>query len=210
MDLQTYQAGIDLLQEKDPGNIWIKELSGKYSFVNTKSLQAELDKLAQSSAKKELTAGKKKVRNPSSNPVLRDLYQQRTKVFTQRAKTTNKFHVCETDAERAAVSVDIQMLQRQWTAITVDIDTYERTGQLPKTAAKYPVPKSAIERLKLRNTLRSQISNKKSALRKKAIEHGKTTDANRQQKIQHQISKAEAKLKDLETHKAYVEAAIKD
>ena len=209
MDRLTYDAAIDMLRDKDPGNAMLPELAGNYTFVNTKYLQAALKKLDLASADAGILEKKKKVRKPESNPILRDLFQQRSKVFGKRSKASNQFHICETDEERAAVSDDIQVLQKEWARLSGSIATYEDTGQLPQTAKKYPVPRSEVERFRLRNTLRSQCSNKRAAIKKKATALTKTTDKKKQIKLQLQLDKAEAKLKDLETHLAYVDAAIK-
>jgi len=223
MDELTYQAGINLLRERDPDSIWIPELKRLgFTLMSTKYLEKELQRLdaEQSSLQRSSLQGVRGQKSKSSqqqsslqgvrgqkslarDPILNDLYNNRTKLYNLRGKTSNKFHQCSDDADRAAVSTDVQGIQARIKTVTITIRQYEETGQLPQSAEKYPVPRAGLERHRLLLRLRSQISNKKTHLK----DLFKLSDE--VEKKQHRITKAEAKLQELETHKAYVEKAIK-
>ena len=198
-DATTYQAGIELLAQQAPESPWIAELKRLgYGYISAKYLEEQLQKTRPTAAKKKPNPKKR-----ARDPILRDLYQKRTKLYDRRAKTSNKFHICKTDQARAKVSDDILEIQNEIKTLSLTISDYKETGQLPKAAKEYPIPRSALQRMKLLQSLRSQVSNKKAHIRTLHQLPDDTPNKGRR------IEKAEAKLQKLITYKSYVERAVK-
>lgn len=135
-----------------------------------------------------------------SDQVLGRLRRQQSDLFGERRRLSNTFHGCDTDAERAAVSRDIQRVQRQIEAVRRQIDDYKQHGRIPGQQEKYPIPDDPAALVLLRNSLRSSISRKSKEIRALG-ESGDESD---------RLQRAEAKMNELRNHLERVEKAIQD
>lgn len=198
MDELTYCAGLELLKERAPDNVWIKELSENgFSFINAKYLEHELNKLP----RLESTSKPKRIRKDSFT---RDLRKKRISLFGIRSKLSNKFHSVDSDDKRSEISTQIKVVQDQIKKIGDDLNTYLDSGKKPNQYnSKYPVPESDIEKLRKRLSLRSSISRKKSELKKLHEECNNGID------VKMKINKFQESLSELQTHLHYVEESLK-
>jgi hypothetical protein len=126
------------------------------------------------------------------------------KLFSERAVLSNRFHACTTNTDRADVSEDIQVVQRNIERLMEWIRQYIVHGTIPEANLKYYVPKDGLELSKKRNSLRSSISRKEKEI--KGLRKGDLSD----RVLARKVEAAENKLTDLKSQLVNVEKAIGD
>lgn len=194
---ETFWAGIELLKKELPNSEWIPELQRLgYTFMSQRYLQAALESIPPKpvDVKPKVT---------KDDAFLNSLYNKKTRLFSKRAMTSNRLHICKDDDARAEVSDDIKAIQNKINLNQQDIDTYKSTGKLPVYLnEKYPVPDDPLQRHKKLNSLRASISRKRKDIK---IIAALPDDHKSKSK---KLCEAESKLSELETYKSHVEKAI--
>lgn len=102
----------------------------------------------------------------NADDTLRGLWRERTRLFGEMNKQSNRFHDCRTDEERGDNS---RMVLAWWgdiLAVKAKIRYYEQHGELPAEVADpaSELPDNAAALAKRINALRVQISQRKSQL----------------------------------------------
>lgn len=211
----TYEAKIEALRAAQPGHVLLRILSMGETAANRLILDGELKKIGASpptpspsergGATPRVAEADEETPDDTEDEVLTRLRMQQSDLFCDRRKLSNSFHDCDTDAERAKVSRDIQRVQRQIEWVRKQIADYKAFGYLPGKDEKYPVPDDPFVLLSLRNSLRASVSRKTKEVRLLASDVADEV-AGAEEKLQ----KAEAKLTELQNHLTRVQKTVED
>lgn len=199
MTAAEYHTKLAELQRLAPGNLLLNKLRQGSSPVNDVLLLNALRK-AREQAKPPPEVD---TDDPVGDERLAAMRVEQRKLFSERAALSNRFHGCSTNSERAAISEDIQVVQRNIERLAGWIRQYKVHGTLPdEVERKYYVPKDGLELSKKRNSLRVMISRKKKeleTLRKGDLSHPATA---------RKVEVEETKFDDLKAQLATIEKAI--
>ena len=194
MTQAEYLAGLEWLVKVVPNHALRHALEKGYSPINCIYLRHSLDKLPR---RKEDTPP------PGEDKVLIMLSREKSDLFAHRAKWSNKFHDCQTDAERASVSDEIQFIQRKIKDVFARIGEYKATGILPeeKHALTDQLPDNGVQLTQMLNSKRSSISYTRRKIEQLAKLGERHPDKNK-------ISDYETKLKTLERERDAIQSKI--
>lgn len=197
MNRSDYEAGLELLRKRMPEHPFFTFLSQGYAPGRVLYMRKAVEEAVAAPVRMKVDAA-------PADPELRKMYIEKSTLFTRRAKLSNQFHVCTTDAQRAKVSIRVQLVQREIEALKNRIEHYLNTGKTKTMKSdKFPVPDDPYKRLKKRNSLRSNISNYKRKLKHLAGLPDNHPDRKN-------IDKYETKLNNLQMHLKHVESAIEE
>lgn len=210
----TYQEGIEALRAAQPGHVLLRILSMGESAANRLILAGELKKIGVSTSPPTpspiergddelLTQEVNDSLDDTEDEVLTRLRMQQSDLFCDRRKLSNSFHECDTDAERAKVSRDIQQVQRQIEWVRKQIADYKAFGYIPGKDEKYPVPEDPFVLLSLRNSLRASVSRKTKEVRLLAADVMDEVAG-----AAEKLLKAETKLTELQNHLTRVQKTV--
>ena len=135
--------------------------------------------------------------------VLRGLHRDQATLYGERRKISNEFHDCFTDRQRIAVSERIQVVQSRIEIIREKIRVYRMHGRVVEDE-KYPIPEDPFRLLALEKSLLSSRSRKSREIR----EIGESLLA-KAPGAQEKLDRAEAKMREIETHLTHVRQKIK-
>ncbi|MGH1365801.1 MAG: hypothetical protein ACRBF0_19740 [Calditrichia bacterium] len=194
MTQPEYIAGLEWLIKVMPNHALRLALEKGYSDINCIYLRHSLNKLPRP---------KENTPPPGEDKVLIILSREKSDLFAHRAKWSNKFHQCQSDAERASVSDEIQFIQRKIKDVFSRIGEYKATGILPeeKHALTDQLPDNGIQLIQILNSKRSSIS----YTRRKIDQLAKLAERH-PDKLK--ISDYETKLKELERERDAIQAKI--
>jgi len=181
---------LEFLIEQNPNHVLLPQLQKGHSTINEVYLRHALNKIQ---PVKQVP--------PVDDVDLQKLYQIKSSLFGKRAKLSNRFHDCTTDAQRADLSDEIQVVQRQIERNMKAIKYYEEHGELPPQDQRFPIPKDPFAIVRKRNSLRSSISR----LRKEIDTIGGYPADHPDRK---KLPKLEADLNEKKLYLAHVERAI--
>lgn len=134
--------------------------------------------------------------------ILKNERIRQRKLYSERADLSNQLHTAKTKQDRAGISDEIQIVQRNIERCNRRIRHYRLHGAMPNDEKlRHYVPKDGHDLEKKRASLRSSISRKKKQV---AQLRGRPVDG----AAARQLEKAEDKLKDLQAHLKNVEDAI--
>ena len=94
------------------------------------------------------------------------LFRQKGALYSRRAVLSNKFHTCETDAERYEISYAIGSIQTEIVNNRRIIESYIETGRVPKMPDKKIMPLDGRRKEKKLHSVRTSISRYKGLIRK--------------------------------------------
>jgi hypothetical protein len=195
MTAELYASKLEELERLAPKNLLLDKLKQGTGIVNNVLLAIELKKAREEAIEEP--------GDPIGDDRLKAMRVELRKLFSDRAALSNKFHDCKTNADRAVVSEDIQVVQRNIERVMGWIRQYIVHGTLPDEAErKYYVPKDGLELAKKRNSLRASISRKK-----KEVERLRQGDLS-SPALARKVESEENKLTDLKMQLANVEEAI--
>jgi len=198
MTESQYNNNLEYLQRHDPTHRLLPKLERGYSRVNVIYLKKALDTMSESEP--EPKAEKKEKPKANTDPGLKKLYIQKSNLFTERARLSNRFHELDTVESRASNSQQIQIIQRQIGKLHKSIAHYEEHGKLPDTKEEelYPLPDSSLGIDRKIKSIRAMISQEK----KKIIALAEEADKKG-------VDAAEKRLSHLKNYLAYAENALK-
>lgn len=201
----TYREALDALRAACPNHPLLRVFSMQEGAAMRVLIDIELKKNAPDTATQP-PIGAAVDENPddSEDEYLKNLRRQQSDLFCDRRKLSNQFHGCASDAQRARVSEDIQIVQRKIEFVRRQINDY-KNGAAPGVDEKYPVPQDPFRVILLRQSLRSSISRKSKENRE--LGDLAARDAPGADKA---LEKGEAKMRELQNHLNRVEKAIKD
>lgn len=207
----TYREAYEALIAVKPDHI-LRRILATESAGNRLLLDAELRKIGSESVAPALISAAPTLAEPENeapddpeDEVLTRLRMQQSDLYTGRRRLSNTFHDCDTDAERAGVSREIQKVQRHIEYVRRQIADYKAHGRIPGAQEKYPVPDDPFALVSVRNSLRASISRKSKEIR--LLGEDVTAEvAGAAEKLQ----RAEAKMTELQNHYIRVQKAIQD
>lgn len=195
----------------DPQNVMLPLLRRGWSASNEILLKMQLKKLPASvmSDTSTPTAGKNEPETDLEDDTpdapedenLRRMRANLASSFGERAALSNRIPDTPSRSARAALSDEIQVVQRRIGQQMRDIRHYRLHGTLPEQHEEYPIPRDPFALDALINSLRASISRKK-----KDIENLRREDLTKPT-IARKCETAEKKLRDLKTHLEYATTA---
>lgn len=200
MTRAKYSECLARIESANPGEILLPLLREGWSGKNVIYMKAALRRLGagmpQRAAQKGNVAG--------ASDVLASLYKAQQVLRAQRAKTSNSFHDCKTDADRRAVSARILEIEKEIRANEGRISHWKAYGHLPVDAGdeEESLPEDPIALMRALASINSRISQTK----KKLLDLGRLPDKDPERS---QIQKYEAKLAGLKLEKGHAEQKIK-
>lgn len=201
MKKDRYDINLNYLRDRAPNHPLLPTLERGHSFINARYLQKALDKLPEDTPEPEPTKSKEKTTEAPKDKTLKGLQISRSKLYTERARLSNRFHDMNTDDARAANSQQIQIVQRQIQKLDTEIEYYQEYGKLPENKEQelYPLPNSALDIDRKIKSIRARISQTKKLI-DKYFEQNDTA----------KIEKYEKQLSHLKNYLAYAENALKE
>lgn len=191
MELSDYNARLDHIKIMDPDNVYLERLSKGLTLTNSIIIEREFNKLPPPKP-----ARKKK----QGDPIVERFTVKISKLYSQRAKLSNSFHVCKTNDDALDICMAIEDVQRE-IAQQLQYRQYyidkKELPLIPNEDSEFDIPSDPVELMRKQNSLRSNISRTKAEL--KNINKTKAAD---------KWDKANGKLQKLITHLKYVEQSI--
>lgn len=131
MSAKEYFDQLTWLEKVQPGHVLLPTLRSGFSAINCIYLASALKSMATEPDAPEKAQAQVN-EDPNTPDSIRKLHMQRRTLFTDRAKLSNSFHDCQSDQERAAVSVRIEAIQNQIEHINKQLRDWKERGKLPE------------------------------------------------------------------------------
>lgn len=192
MNIEDYQAGLAYLKSVNSAHRFLDLIIRGYTPINCKYLEIALNELPKPVRDKDNYS--------KQDPRLDDLHKQLSKLFSKRAKLSNRFHVLSDNVARAKNSDRIQEVQRVISRTLKQVDYFAANGELPLKPSnpKYHVPEDPLEAYKKLRSLEAGMSRAKREL--------KSMSGNPENKAK--ISQKEKYLSEKQKHHAYIRQAL--
>jgi hypothetical protein len=191
-----YQTAFEQLRSAAPTHVLLRILATD-TPGNRLILERELQKLAPKEAAPVADAPEAEPEPEGAPEGLVLLLRKQSDLFGERRKASNKFHTCNTDRERRAVSEEVQIIQRRIEGVRAQIRMFKRDGYVPDERERYDIPTDPIKLVAKQQSLRSSISRQKRIIAQ--AESQSDTEG---------LTRLQAKLQDLQNHLTLVEASI--
>jgi hypothetical protein len=179
MTEKEYWAGLELYAGHESCNrLLLAEMKAAFSALNVVYLKACLKKMPQIQTPQY---DRKKAREEYKNPIEKPLIEESDKVliglslrlqdlFTERNRLSNGFHRWGLSdrfkAQRAEISTQIELVQRQINRTLQDRDHYLNTGVAPDDAPPdASIPTDPYDRMRKFKNYAVQIANKKQDIK---------------------------------------------
>lgn len=149
--------------QENPREVLLPALQSGYTRANVVYMLAALNRLPDPEEVEYLpTKGTK-----PADDTLRALWAERTRMFGEMNRMSNKFHECTTDQDRAENSRDILRKWDEILAVKSKIRHYEEFGEVLKEdeQEKFPLPDDPIALMKKLASIRVQISQSEVKIR---------------------------------------------
>jgi hypothetical protein len=134
MTSERYIKEVAALAEADPTNVLLPTLQRGYSAVNVYNLKkawALVQKVNKGVEKEEMAIVRPQSKTTDEN--LLRLFREKGRLDRQMRATSNTFHACKSDIERADVVDNLQAMQKDLVKLNNDIKYYEIHKKLPTT-----------------------------------------------------------------------------
>lgn len=198
MTKHDYEQNLKWLLEKKPNDPLLPLMRDGYSRINVVYMRHAIKGLV---VKEEQPA---EAASPETiDPVLRELWAEKGRLFRYRAKLSNRFHECKTDMDRKQVNEEILQVWQKILGIDAKIRTYEQHGVLPDEADEFALPDNPAELVRKLFSIRTMISAEQSKLR--ALANLPDEDPDKAKKIK----SAETRLANLKLQRGYAETKAK-
>lgn len=192
-----YNEALARVESGNPGEVLLPLLRSGWSQKNVIYMKAALRRL-------DGTPAPRKVDVSGAGDVLTSLYKAQQVLRGRRAKLSNSFHDCKTDADRREVSAGILKIEEEIRDNERKIAHYKAHRQLPQEAGGEgeSLPENPIGLMKALASINAKISQTKKTL----LELGRLPDNDPERA---KIQKYEAKLARLKLEKGHAEQKIK-
>lgn len=201
MTKDDYEGYLRALLDKFPDSPLLPDLRTGYSRVNVIYMRHAIKNLVVQ--EEEVPGPAEEKETDPTDPVLRELWAEKGRLFRQRGKLSNKFHDCKTDAERKRNSDNILAVWEQIQVVKAKIAHYEEYGSLPKEEERFPLPDDPAELLKKLMSIRSLISQEQQKIRK----IGELPDEHPEKA--ERLEASEKRLAELKLYRGYAEQKAK-
>lgn len=171
MTPQDYNRHLALIRELYPGSAWIRVFERGYNAANI----LYLAHLIQQHNISTTYVVDEKISSPDVEDKLSDIagtdkfittqHQQLNKLFSERAKASNRFHIINTKRDRLANSKAIEQTQQQIASLMKSIDYYRLTGiRVENIKDTFSLPNDKWQLQRKINSIRSTISRVRSEI----------------------------------------------
>lgn len=197
MTENRYYKNLEYLLEQSPEHPFRETLERGYSPINVRYLQKGLEELPEPEENSK-SASEETVK-PGDN-ILEQLQRDKSNLFVERAKLSNKFHTLDDVDQRIANSKQILIIQNQIKKVNGKTNHYRKHGKLPSTKEKerFPLPDSALGIDRKIKSIRVMISQVKNELKDTPFSEKDT------------IQNKEARLDYLRNYLDYAENALQE
>lgn len=161
MTQEEYQNKLDNIERDNPGEVLLPLLRQGYSAVNVAYMRRAWARRRDDS---EPVRRASVAEVSTTDPVLTDLYREKTRLFGLMNQQSNKFHQCKTDADRALNSKAVLSIWEDIQAVKARISFYLENGELP-AEQEQPIPADPIQLVKFTQAVRVKISQRKNNIR---------------------------------------------
>lgn len=163
MTQSEYNNGLERIMQENPREVLLPALQSGYTRANVVYMLAALNRLP---AAEEVEYLPTKPTKPADD-TLRALWAERTRLFGEMNRMSNKFHECTTDQDRAENSRGILRKWDEILAVKSKIRHYEEFGEVLKEdeQEKFPLPDDPIALMKKLASIRVQISQSEVKIR---------------------------------------------
>jgi hypothetical protein len=196
MTLDDYMAGVEWVAFQRPNHPLLDTLQAGMSPINEMYLKHVLKSVGEP---QEIEQEEDQLVQPD-DPQLIIMQKERRDLFIRRARLSNQFHDCRTDSERALVSDDIRVVQKQIGALLRRIHVFKTTGELPDLEEQEGIPENGVALMRRKHSVRTNISHKERSLRQSMHKKGEQWDKKR--------AKWEKRLKELRHELVQIERKI--
>lgn len=160
MTPEQYQECLKQVENRNPSEPLLKTLRHGHTRANELYMAAALRRIH-----KQAEQVREKDDRPPADKTLRALWSERTRLFGEMNKQSNKFHECRTDADRATNSARVLGWWNDILAVKEKIAYYEQHGELPPVPEDGDeLPDNAALLAKKLNSLRVSVSQQKKKL----------------------------------------------
>lgn len=200
-----YTASLALIESRNPGEVLLGTLRAGYSRVNEIYMRSALKRLPEEPEETEEPDWK--AETPYADETLRGLWRERTRLFGEMNRQSNRFHECKTDEQRAENSKRVLAWWSDILAAKAKIAYYEQHGELPPvTEEGEELPDNPVALSKKLASLRARVSQaKKKLIDLAGLDEGtpgKQSKINAAEddlkQLRYMVGKAEVKLKGYE------------
>lgn len=158
MTKEAYIEAVQYIERNNPGEALLPVLRKGHSSANEMYLRVALKRCPED-------VPDLKDRTPYADDVLRGLWRDRTRLFGEMNKQSNRFHECKTDEQRAENSRRVLAWWSDILAAKAKIEWYEAHGELPPVADDSDdLPDNPVALGKKLNSLRARASQVKKKL----------------------------------------------
>lgn len=206
MTAQEYYDQVAELGAIAPGHPLLRTLQGGHSRMNEiylRHAQKSLDPSAMAEGSTENDPDLEELDDPG-DPEMRRMRGEIKGLFFERNKMSNRFRNCHSQRDRAEVSEEIALLQRNIGRLMARMRHWRISGQLaPGDDGGHYMPKDGFAIAALQNSLRSSISRKRAE-----IAELQGLDLTEDERGQRKLETCMKKLESLEAHLALVKRKI--
>lgn len=163
MTQSEYNNGLERIMQENPREVLLPALQSGYTRANVVYMLAALNRLPDP---EEVECLPTKSTKPADD-TLRALWAERTRLFGQMNRMSNKFHECTTDQARAENSREVQRKWDEILEVKRKIRHYEEYGEVLEDGEqeKFPLPDDPIALMKKLASIRVQISQSEVKIR---------------------------------------------
>lgn len=209
MKKEQYEKLVTLLKQVAPEQRWMPILISGYSAANVIFLRKALE---EEKINPEFQP-KVKPPDPADERKISKLSAKLTKLFAERAKLSNRFHVLTTVTARAKNSDKIQEVQDQMAVLYKQMDFFRATGQLiTEYEDEHQLPNDKYALAKKLNTIRASISRERRNVKiiQTMLDTELTSDDAEKQKemLTKKLNHKQKRLKTLLIQKTYAETKL--
>jgi hypothetical protein len=173
MMISDYRRALRRIEAENPAEPLLPALQQGHTALNEIYMRSALQRLADVPPAPGMTE------NPTSEPAndektdiepaagapIGDLWSEKRRLWGEWAKTSNRFHECRTDAERAMISDQVADVWAQLQRVKSRIEHYEEHGTLPAPDERFPLPEDPVALVKKLQSIRAMISQAEAQLR---------------------------------------------
>lgn len=202
-----YHSALARLATADPANLLLNKLRQGPGTVNKLLLAQQLRKLGEQPVTERAAVEQEweeEEADALDDETLRGLRVRLRKLFSDRARLSDRFWTLKNTQERAYNSEDVQVVQRNIERTMQAVRHWKIHGTLPDELQKHYVPKDGLELARRQNSLRANVSRQRRIVRE--LQEAELNDMATARKLE----KALDRLQELKTDLSNVTEAIKN
>lgn len=206
MTKEEYQRSLNRIEVENPDEVLLRELRKGYDrlrIIYMRHALRRVEGVGTRAIAHAIEPEPTEFDAKKADETLKELWRARKSLFGKMNQTSNRFHDCKSDAERAKVSDEIISIWNEILHLKAKIAHYEKNAELPdETGARFPLPNDSVGVMKKINSLRAQISQVKKQI--DALGELQADDPERSR-----IEEREKRLRELRLYLGHAETRLK-